>query len=85
MSRQILRYEVPVDARWHILEVGPIVHVDTRNPSKVEFWAWNEDVEARYFRVYGTGHPVQDENTRHVGSVITADGALVWHLLELYS
>lgn len=36
--------------------------------------------ERRVILICGTGHPVGDEP--HVGSVITAGGALVWHVFD---
>jgi hypothetical protein len=82
----IYRYEVPVDDRWHRIDLtGPVVHVASRSPEIVEFWAIHDDAlptTAVPFRVYGTGHPIERrEALRYVGSALAAGGRLVWHLL----
>lgn len=82
---RILRYEVPVNDEWHTHTLrGPIVYVGARDPGVVEFWAAdNGGCESdRQFRVFGTGHQLPDARIAHHGSVIVADGALVWHLIE---
>ncbi|MDX3520714.1 hypothetical protein [Streptomyces scabiei] len=73
MADSVYRYEVPVDDRWHPLQLsGRILHVGCRNPRAVEVWALHTDqpTEIRGFRVYGTGHP------------LAPGGQLVWHLFE---
>lgn len=85
MSRAIFRYEVPVDDQWHEIDLtGPIVYVALRDPSVVEFWAWHTDGPAvtSEFRVFGTGHPLPAGPLTYRGSVVTAGGHLVWHLME---
>jgi hypothetical protein len=37
----------------------------------------------RHFRIAGTGHPISNEIQRHVGSVLLADGDLVFHVFEV--
>lgn len=85
MIRAIYRYVVDVDDQWHAHDLtGPVVHVATRHPDVVEFWAVHTEgaaVVERRFRVYGTGQPIT-EPSRHVGTVLAAGGALVWHLME---
>ncbi|MGH8576156.1 MAG: DUF7352 domain-containing protein [Gammaproteobacteria bacterium] len=81
----MLRYEVPVDDQWHTLELsGAVLHVDTRAPDVVEVWALDSGGPTlpRQFRAFGTGQRIPDGRLRHVGSVITAGGRLVWHLFE---
>lgn len=85
MTGLVLRYEVPVDGVWHALALsGPVLHVDTRNRGLVEVWALDDGgpKAERRFQVFGTGQPLPDGVVAHVGSVITAQGALVWHLFE---
>ncbi|MEU1497279.1 hypothetical protein [Streptomyces sp. NPDC005732] len=80
----IYRYEVPVDDRWHPLQLsGEIVHVDCRTVHAVEVWAIRTDgpTQTRSFRVYGTGQPLPDA-VEHVGTAIAPGGQLVWHLIE---
>lgn len=49
-------------------------------------WMWvrlnpAEDLEPRAFRVYGTGHLIEDDASVYVG---TADmGSFVWHVFEV--
>lgn len=88
-AARVLRYEIPVDGQTHSLPVpfGKQVLVAARNPEVVELWVEvDESVAAgvpgppRHFTVYGTGQVVP--TGWHVGSCITAAGALVWHLYE---
>lgn len=84
MPDAIYRYEVPVDDRWHPLQLsGRIVHVDCRNPRAVEVWALHTDCSplTRSFRVYGTGHPLPPD-VQHRGTAIAPGAQLVWHLME---
>lgn len=86
MSR-ILRYEVPVDGEWHVIKnVSPALHVACRRIDAVEFWAHplpverNDEPITRAFRVYGTGHDI-DDNALYVGTALTPDNQFVWHLM----
>lgn len=84
VSGRVLRYGIPVDDRWHALQLsGPIVHVATRDPNLVELWAinTNEPPSTRGFRVFGTGQPLPPD-VAHIGTALTAGGQLVWHLFE---
>lgn len=84
MADAIWRYEVPVDDRWHPLQLsGEILHVDCRSVQTVEVWARHTDgpQEIRSFRVYGTGQSMPD-NLAHVGTALAPGGQLVWHLME---
>jgi len=73
-----------VDDRWHEMESGDVLHVAARTPYVVEFWAFSggPTFRQRWLRVYGTGQPITDGIWQYHGAAITADGALVWHLLE---
>lgn len=84
MADAIWRYEIPVDDRWHPLQLsGEILHVGCRNPHAVEVWARHTDgaSDIRSFRVYGTGQSMPD-NLEHVGTALAPGGQLVWHLME---
>lgn len=84
MADAIYRYEVPVDDRWHPLQLsGSILHVACRNPRAVEVWALHVDgpTVTRSFRVYGTGHPLPP-GIEYIGTAIAPGGQLVWHLIE---
>jgi hypothetical protein len=80
---RIYRYEVPVDDQWHaITGCSTPLHIDSRDPQVVEFWAWpRPDLPARFFRVFGTGHPIPD-GAVYRGTTVAPGGVLVWHLLE---
>ncbi len=84
----IHRYEVPVDDEPHVIACGPPLYVAGRTFDRgdaIEFWAYPDGSNAwqRAFIVVGTGHPLPPGNPVHRGSVIVANGALVWHLLEV--
>lgn len=84
VSGRVLRHEVPVDDRWHALQLsGPIVHVASRNPRSVEVWAIATAAPSvtRGFRAFGTGQALPPD-VQHVGTAVTAGGQLVWHLFE---
>jgi len=87
--RAVYKYSIPVDDREHAVLMPPgaeIVHVACQDgPYSVELWATvDPDVTRaeRTFIVAGTGHQYDDVQWKHVGSALTAEGALVWHLLE---
>jgi len=86
---KVFKYTVPSDSRPHTFELqGKIVHVGTTAPGYPDlicFWAIHEDEVVptkRTFRIYGTGDGLPP-NVEHIGSVVTANGRLVWHLFEL--
>jgi hypothetical protein len=80
--RRALRWSVPVDDQWHQIGGGKVLHVDARSNGTVEVWTLEGSAPSvsRTVRVYGTGHPIAEADTEHLGSVIVADGALVWHV-----
>jgi hypothetical protein len=49
------------------------VEVDTDKP-----------VETRYFVLYGTGHRIQNESRKFIGTVHCAGGQFVWHIFETF-
>jgi hypothetical protein len=80
---RILRYEVPVDDRWHTIRCSPVLYVACRQVDTVEFWAHSMEeglAPERKFRVFGTGQPLEDKIT-YVGTAIAPGGSLVWHLM----
>lgn len=43
--------------------------------------------EARYFRIYGTGNPVNVSglaNSKFLGTVSMREGAMIWHIFETH-
>lgn len=82
---KIYRYEIPVDDRWHDLELtGEILHVATRHRDIVEIWAISGTTPptSRRFRVYGTGQQLPDKPFTWRGTAFADHGTLVWHLIE---
>lgn len=83
---RVYRYEVPVDDAWHEITLGgPILHVASRDPAMVEFWATHHEGEFNWsasFRVFGTGQLLDDDHGKHIGTAIAAGSALVWHLFR---
>ena len=56
-----------------------------RHPDCIEIWAevdTEAHMEMREFRVVGTGNPMPGDCGTFVGTVITNDGFLVWHVFE---
>lgn len=84
-DRRIIRWDVPVDDQAHVFGLsGAIVHVASRSPDVVTLWTIDTGgpTSPRMFQVVGTGHPFPAE-WQHIGTALAADGALVWHLMEL--
>lgn len=86
-SRQVWKYEVPIDRMVHKFELfGPVVHVASQRDNFVTFWVDSHPqwpVEVHKYRVVGTGSHQTPENGDHVGSTIDA-GGYVWHLFEVF-
>lgn len=87
--RTIYRYEIPIDDRWHEVDMtGDIVHVAARELEVVEVWAFAGDHPPviRDLRVFGTGHPIptgyNGGAVGHVGTALVRNSGLVWHLLQ---
>jgi hypothetical protein len=85
MSLVVYRFEVPVDGKWHRHWVnGSILHVASRRPDIVEFWAQHSttaDLYSREFIVVGTGQELPDvAGWLHAGSCLS--GPYVWHLIQ---
>lgn len=85
----IYRYEIPVDDRWHDLEMtGDIVHIDARTLEVVEVWAFANAYSpvVRELRVFGTGQPIpagySGAPLRHLGTALVRNTGLVWHLMQ---
>lgn len=55
---------------------------------RLALWALvdiNAEITPRYFRIFGTGHPVEGDYLNFIGTVLTDGGSLVWHVFEDYS
>lgn len=42
----------------------------------------NTSMEERTIEVFGTGHPMSDNNRRYIGTTQMHGGALIWHVFE---
>lgn len=90
--RSIFKYDLHIDG---LVEVempksAEVVHVGAQDPTgrTIQMWAIvdteDEDFETREFVIVGTGHPLAGFLTadKHIATVITAGGALVWHVFK---
>lgn len=91
ITQQILRWDVPVDDRPHLIGGGPVVKVAARHGrlDNVEVWTVElmtggrfEIAPRRHVQVVGTGHPFPVTWTP-LGTTLACDGVLVWHVLEV--
>jgi len=67
---------------------GALVLAVQEQHGELCFWAQvntAEPLQARTFRVIGTGHPIPDaKHLNHMATVLMHDGKLVWHVFESY-
>lgn len=90
-TKRVYRYEMRVDDSTTVdLPVGAEIlkfAARDQHPDVIEFWALvnpEARVAAHLFRVAGTGHDIKEADTWvYVDSVITARGALVWHVFRM--
>lgn len=83
MSKVIWKFPIPVINRFKLdMPAGAkVLHVATQNDEPC-IWALVDParaVEARRFRLVGTGHEVTNPG-EYVGTFMMRDGALVFHL-----
>lgn len=74
-----IELELPVGAK--------ILHFDIQS-GEPRIWALVDptaEKEIRKFRFTGTGHAITDPDSEldFIGTVMSRDGALVWHLFEI--
>lgn len=43
----------------------------------------SEPTKKRYFRIFGTGHNIDLDDSHYIGTFMTDVGALVWHMFEV--
>ena len=86
MSKQVLKWNVPVDDRPHRIGAGEVVHVGCQfGPESVQVWTEESALtrgSERRVRVFGTGQKVPFD-ALHLGSTVTSNGAIVWHLFDV--
>lgn len=81
----VFKEVVPIDGQWHRRPYSRELHVGQQGANgQVVFWrevrsGIADAGTAREYRVFGTGHPVEDEAAEYVGTVQASNG-LVWHL-----
>jgi len=85
VSRTIWKFQAPVQDDFDLNGPGPlnIIHIEPDGPTSLLIWAEVDTDEApaeRHMRVVGTGNPIPDDATRHVGSVFAPPFA--WHIYE---
>lgn len=80
--KRVLKWTVPVDDREHLIGSGKVVLVECQHDSTVAT-VWTEEVGAeprlRKARAFATGQPLEN-SWEHVGSCMTPNGVLVWHV-----
>jgi len=86
MAKRVLKWNVPVDDQSHPVGAGRVLYVQCQfGPESVQVWTEESELTGsgeRKVRVYGTGQPVPFD-APHLGTAVTADGALVWHLFDV--
>ena len=90
---RVMRWEVPVDDKFHAIGGGKVLHVDCRSLAVAEVWTEEFVCERpakmtapkRAVRAFGTGQSLGASmmNLSHIGSCL--DGQFVWHLYEMKS
>jgi hypothetical protein len=86
-ARRMFRYTVPVNGQPypHSLTGDPVHVAVGATPAEVDFWAEHADgapERARWFQVFGTGHPLPP-GARYVGTCQRTQEGLIWHLFEI--
>lgn len=83
-------YKYPLDIQDEVVVFMPkgarVLSVQVQNGSPC-IWAavdQNEPLEERWFRIAGTGHPIQDDVVDgFIGTIQLYDGKLVFHIFEM--
>lgn len=84
----IFKYDLPITSEVIVLMPADaeILHVANQfamNVATITVWVRcdpSSQVVRRRFLIRGTGHGVGDEP--HIGTVLAADGELVWHVFD---
>ena len=85
--KTIWKYELPMqeDVYLQMPEGAEVLSVGEQH-GRLCLWALVDDnacTEGRAFSIRGTGYPADGVETQtHIGTVVTAGGALVWHVFE---
>lgn len=87
-ERVVFKWNVGIDDRIHTIGGGQVVHVEAQHQEidSVQVWtleSMSEPIEERMVQAFGTGQRLPDAVGQHLGSVVVAEGRLVWHLFEV--
>ncbi len=82
-TKQVLRYEIPVDLHTHSIEFrGPVLHYAIKPGDRmISVWAEHNPSEnslTRMYKVYGTGEDIPAYLRWHA-TCVSEDG-FVWHV-----
>lgn len=87
MKQTIFKYPIPGKSRFTLeLPYGATI-LDCQYQEGVGPCMWalvypnNSPVE-RQFRMFGTGHDVEEEGLAYIGTFLMNGGAYVWHVFE---
>lgn len=86
-SKTVWKFEIPATDRFFIdLPEGALVlHVGEQNGDPFIWVMVDPDAPKtmRFFRLYGTGQPIDDSSRHYVGTFQLRDMDLVFHLFDL--
>ena len=87
--RKVFKYEIDVTGNIAI-EMPREAQILTVQDQyhKPCIWALvdpDNEKETRNFRIFGTGHSIEEENLCYIDTFQRAGGAFVWHLFEVKS
>lgn len=83
----IYKYQLPMEDQisLELPEDASILKVAEQYPGQIMLWALCDPMAPpveRCFAIVGTGHPVPLNVSKHLDSVVTLNGAFVWHVFE---
>jgi hypothetical protein len=87
--KRIYKYPIPITDEFTLeLPIGAEILTFQTQHNKPHIWALidpEREFETVGFRLFGTGHPVEDADTlKYIGTTQTEGGLLVWHLFKSY-
>jgi len=87
--KRIYKYPIPITDEFTLeLPEGALILTFQTQHNKPYIWALispDAELETAGFRLFETGHPVEDADTlEYIGTTQTEGGDLVWHLFRTY-
>lgn len=82
--KTIYKYNIPITDRFSLSlpEDSKVIFVGIDPKLEpciwVEFDYSDKDLKTKTFRLFGTGHPIDDDSIKHIGSFV--QDRFVWHL-----